>query len=307
MKWRPKNKKLFSNFWITFLHLVRLTPKDEASDQVDIFVRFLGQVDLGQTYPQDEALGQVDIWSDFSSCWPLVRCTPTRDISWPSVILLWVMLTFCQMYPLGWGFRSGWPLVRCTPQRHLLPKCDTTLGQADLWSDVPPTRDISWSIVILLWGSGWPLVRCTPQDEALVRLTFGQTSALADLLSDVPPQETSCGQVWYYFGSGWPLCHMYPQDEALGQVDIWLDVCSCWPLVRCTQPETSCGQVWYYFGSGWPLVRCTCLAQKSCGQVWYYFRSGWHLVTCTHQMRLQVRLKFGKTLFHSISDLLLYK
>ena len=96
-----------------------------------------------------------------------------------------------------------------------------TLGQADLWSDVPH------------------------QIRLPVRLTFGQTLGLADLFSDVPPievrltflldlqvrltftwmyplAETSCGQVHYY----------------CGQADLWSDV---------SPPETFCGKVCYYF------------------------------------------------------------
>ena len=56
-------------------------------------------------------------------------------------------------------------MVRCTPrQRHLVTKCDTTapLGQVDLWSDVPPGRDILWPNVIVL--------------HLWVRLTCGQMS-----------------------------------------------------------------------------------------------------------------------------------
>ena len=79
----------------------------------------------------------------FGSGWPLVRCTTP-----------------------GWGFGLGWHLIRYTP-----------------------TRDILWPNVILLW----------------VRLTFDQTSGQADLWSDVPLLETSCGQVWYYIRSGWPV------------------------------------------------------------------------------------------------------
>ena len=57
-----------ANFQRTFLHLVSWTPTDEASGQVDIFVKIFGQVDLcSDVPPKDEALGEVDIWSDFWS------------------------------------------------------------------------------------------------------------------------------------------------------------------------------------------------------------------------------------------------
>ena len=50
-------------------------------------------------------------------------------------------------------FGSGWPWSDVPPhQRHLVAKCDTTapLGQVDLWSDEPLTRDILWPSVTLL-------------------------------------------------------------------------------------------------------------------------------------------------------------
>ena len=140
------------------------------------FSQAFGQADLWSDVPPPETscgqvcyyFSQVDLWSDippshdilwssvllFWLDWPLVRHTPSTDILWPSVLLLW------------WS----WPLVRHPQQRHHVAKCATiqvrltfsqTFGQADLWSDVPPTRDILWPGVLLL-QSGWPLVRCTP-------------------------------------------------------------------------------------------------------------------------------------------------
>ena len=52
---------------------------DEASDQVDIFVR---------------SLGQADLWSDIP---------PGRNILWPRVVLLQVRLNFGQIYAPGRG------------------------------------------------------------------------------------------------------------------------------------------------------------------------------------------------------------
>ena len=57
-----------------------------------------------------------------------------------------------------------------------MAKSGTTSGQADLWSDVPPIRDISWP-------------------------SLGTTSGHADFWSDVPPVEASSSQEWYYFRS----------------------------------------------------------------------------------------------------------
>ena len=47
----------------------------------------------------------------------MVRCTPGRDISWPSLELHQVRLTFVQTYP---------------QYRHLVAKSGTISGQADL-------------------------------------------------------------------------------------------------------------------------------------------------------------------------------
>ena len=256
----------------------------------------------------DEALGQVDLWSDvpprmrfqvrltflsdFGPAWPLVRCNPLgwgfgsgwhffqtlgqvdiwsdvppgRDILWPSVILLWVRLTFGQIFGSGWHlarwtasgrdilwpsviplwvrltfdqiFGSGWHLVRCTPrQRHLVAKCDTTwvrltFGQifGSGWHLARWTasgRDILWPSVIPLWvrltfdqifGSGWHLVRCTSRQRHLVAkcdTTLGQ----ADIWSDL----------WIRMTFGQMDClrqrHLVAKcDTTLGQADIWSDL-----------------------------------------------------------------------------------
>ena len=102
-----------------------IPPISEALGQVDIFVRSSGQADLWSDVPHlSEDLGQVDIfmrclchadlWSDVSptpgprhlvakcdttapfcqvALWSDVPPTMGRDILWPSVILLQVMLT----------------------------------------------------------------------------------------------------------------------------------------------------------------------------------------------------------------------
>ena len=107
-----------SNFQITFLHLVIWTPQDEASGQVDIFVRSSGQVDLWLDVPPiGEALGHVDIFvrslgqADFWSDVPPPGEALGQVDLWSDVprMRFWVRLTFGQ-----------------------------TLGQVDLWSDVPP-------------------------------------------------------------------------------------------------------------------------------------------------------------------------
>ena len=156
-----------------------------------------------------------------------------------------------------------------------------SLGQADLWSDVPQGRDILWPSVLLL-QSGWLLVRCTPQGWGfgsgwhLVRLDQ------ADLWSDVPPCRDILWPSVYTTAlqSGWPLVRHTPHQRHLvgkcyyfSQVDLGSDM---YP-----QAETSCGQLCDYFsqvdlwsdipprmrlwvrltfshfGSGQPLVRCT--------------------------------------------------
>ena len=191
-----------------------------------------------------------------------------RDISWLSLILLWVSLAFSQI------FGSCWPLVRHTPtqaetscdqvwyyfgsawylvrslgqadlwsdvlpgQRHLMAKFDTALGQLDIWSDL-------W--VMLTFGETYP----HPGRDILwpsvillwVSLIFGQIFGSGwPLVRCAPWAETSHGQVWYCFGSAWHLV------RSLGHADLWWDI-------PPTQAETSCDQVWYYFGSAWYLVR----------------------------------------------------
>ena len=79
-------RRVYSNFQITFLLLVRWTPLQMRLRVSLTFSHSLGQADIwsgvpsirlwirltfGQMYPQDEALGQVDIWSDFRSCFSI--------------------------------------------------------------------------------------------------------------------------------------------------------------------------------------------------------------------------------------------
>ena len=100
----------FGSGWHLVRLLVRLTsgqmhPSREASGQT------FSEADLCSDVSQNEALGQVEIWSDI----------PPRQIHLVvTVILLWVRLTFDQMYP--------------PRQRHLVAMCDTTSGQVDIWS-----------------------------------------------------------------------------------------------------------------------------------------------------------------------------
>ena len=88
-----------------------------------------------------------------------------------------------------------------------------SLGLADLWSGVPPSRGIWWPRVVL----------------HQVSLTFGQP-----LGQVYPPVEVSSSQAWYYFwsfGSGWPVVRCTPIDDTLGQVDIfvrYLDQADLW-------------------------------------------------------------------------------
>ena len=120
--------------------------------------------------PICETLGQVDIFSDLQVRLTLVRCTPNRDILWPSVSLLW----------------SGWPLVQHTPwKRHLVAKCITTVRLAS--HQMYPNRDVLCPSVLLL-QSGWPLVRCTPRQRHLVaKCNTAAPLCQVDLWSDVPP------------------------------------------------------------------------------------------------------------------------
>ena len=111
--------------------LVRCTLQDQASGQVDIFVR---------------PSGQSDLWSDIllQDRHLMTKCGTTSD-----------RLTCSQMYPPGSDFgsgwhlckiiTSGWNLVRFTPPAgEALGQVDIFVrssGQADFWSDVtlPPS------------------------------------------------------------------------------------------------------------------------------------------------------------------------
>ena len=209
-----------------------------------------------------------------------------------------------------------------------------TLGQVDLWSDVPPRQShlvakcntTSGQVDIgQIFGSGSPLFRCMPRQRHHV-VKCDTTLGQVNLWSDVHQGEASCGQVCYYFGQVdlwsdvppcrdilWPsvlwLWSGCPLIRSLGQVDLWSDVPSgrgiLWPSVLLLQ-------------SGWPLVRCThmqqhlvakCVmtldrltfdqrkfpwAETFCGQVWYYFRSGWHLIGSLDQVDLWSDVPLGR-------------
>ena len=134
------------------------------------------QVDLWSDVPPQAETSCGQVWYYFGSGWHLVRCTPGRDILWPSVILLWVRLTFwsdlCVRLTFGqmdpqtetsygqvWYCNgSDWHLVR-------------PLGQVDIWSERPQT-DTSCGQVQYYYGSGWHLFR---------------SSGHVDIWSDIPP------------------------------------------------------------------------------------------------------------------------
>ena len=90
-----------------------------------------------------------------------------------------------------------------------------TLGQVELWSDLPSRMKLQF------------------------RLTFGQTLGQVELWSDVPLRMRPWVKV------------KFGQDEACGQVEIWSDFGSGLPLVRCTpwqrhlvsRCDTNLGQV----------------------------------------------------------------
>ena len=123
---RPKVQSVFKFSDVLYALSQTYPPVVKVSGQVDIFVR---------------SSCQIDLWSDRP---------PNRDISWPSLELLHVRLTFGQTYPPveessdqeWYYFRSGWLLVRCTPTN---PLVETSCGQ-------------EW----YYFRSGWPLVRHIP-------------------------------------------------------------------------------------------------------------------------------------------------
>ena len=115
-----------------------------------------------------------------------------------------------------------------------------TLGQVDLWSDVPPRMRL-W--VMLTFGQTLGRVDLWSDVPARmrlwVRLTFGQTSGQVDLWSDVPPKMRL--QVRLMFG------------QTLGQVDLWSDEPPRMRLwVRLTFSQTL---VRLTFGQMYPLDR----------------------------------------------------
>ena len=234
-------------------------------------ILLLVRLTFGQIYPQTKtSCGQV--WYYSGSGWHLVRSSgqvdlwldvpPGRDILWPSMVLLWVRLTFGEIFRSGWHwsmptdrdillpsvillwvrltfgqiFRSGWPLVRCTPrQRHLVAKYGTTLSQVDFWWDLQVSLTlVKWShrqrhlvARCYYFGSGLHLVRSSG------RLTFGQMYPQGrDILwpSVIPLWvRLTFGQI---SGSGWHWSngppdwrHLFAKcDTTFGQVDIWSDL-----------------------------------------------------------------------------------
>ena len=171
----------------------------------------------------------------------------------------WVRLTFGQTL----GQVDLWSDVpnRDIPWPHMI-----ILHQVGIWSDVPPGRAIMWPSVKLL-GSGWHLVRSLDQ---------------VDIWSEIPPGRDIM----------WPSGILLWVRLIFGQI-FW----SGWYLVRCNprqrylvaKCETTLGQGWHFgqiFGSDWHLFRHTPQAETLCGQVWYYFQSGWHLARSLDQVNI---------------------
>ena len=171
-----------------------------------------------------------------------------------------------------------------------------SLGQAGLWSDVPPSRGIWWPRVVLHW----------------VSLTFGHPFGQM-----YPLVVASSGQEWYYVRSAGHLVNLWvrltfgqmylPVEASSGQE--WYLLMSSWPELRCNpQGEASGGQEWYYMRLARHLVilwsdvppgshplgqadfwsDVSPLIEASSGQEWYFVRSAWHLVS------LWVRLTLGQ-------------
>ena len=129
---------------------------------------------------------------------PLVRWTPLwmkLRVRLTFLSDLWVRWTFGQMYlPLGEALDQVDIFVR-------------SLGQTDLWSDVPPIGEVLGQVRSLgqaeLWSDVPPTIgKALSQVDIFVR-SLGQT----DLWSDVPPIGEVLGQV-----------------RSLGEADLWSDV-----------------------------------------------------------------------------------
>ena len=126
--------------------------------------------------------------------------------------VLWVRLTFGQMYPplvrlqvrlisltdlhVRLTFSQLYPIGVASVQVNIF---DRSSCQADFQSAVPPLV--------------WIQVKSTFVSDFWVRLTFGQMYCLT---------ETSCGQVYYYFSKVDLWSDVSPIGEASGQVDIFV-------------------------------------------------------------------------------------
>ena len=98
----------------------------------------------------------------------------------PSQIRLWVRLTFGQTL----GQVDLWSDV--PQQRHLVAKCDTTSAKFDIWSDIqvrmtfgqtyPPGRDILWPSVMLLQVSLVPATMVIPAPLAYIKVVAVKTA-----------------------------------------------------------------------------------------------------------------------------------
>ena len=118
-----------------------------------------------------------------------------------------------------------------------------TLGQVELWSDVPAGRDILWPSVILLQvrltrslGQVDILSDVPPMMRLQVMMKFDHTLGQVELCSDVPPGRDIL----------WPsvILLQVRLTRSLGQVDILSDA----PPMRRLQVRLTFGQVYPLLG-----------------------------------------------------------
>ena len=113
---------------------------------------------------------------------------------------------FCQI------FSSGWPLVRHMPTIRLWVRLTFghTLGQADLWSDVPSRSGFGQVDIWATLGQAELWSDVPARFRLWVRLTFGHTLGQADFWLGVPPMI----RLWVRLTFGYTL----------GQANLWSNI-----------------------------------------------------------------------------------
>ena len=128
----------------------------------------------GRSLPQEEPVEVLGPWT-WAQCGQDPSPLTTNYVTNPKSES-WTFCTWLVDWPIAADWLTGY-LTKCQP-------------------DTPPSRDIWWPSVLLLW-SGHHVVRCTSrQRHPVAKCDTSSPMGQVYLKSDVPPQpETSCGQV----------------------------------------------------------------------------------------------------------------